>query len=187
MWKIDSVSGSQPLSVAQAKTHLRVDHSDEDALIGSFITAAENLVELYTGRKLRRSVVEENISHFSRCITLRWPVYSLTEVAYIPSGLETYSTTSIFQAYDTEQSREIFQKADTTFPTISSDAYPVRVTYTTGYADGEVPDALLQAMYLFIGRMYENRADARELQQVSTVIPTTAEYMMNPYRIKTFA
>jgi len=187
MWKVDSVSGSAPLSAAQAKTHLRVDHSDEDALITSFIDAAINMVELYTGRKLRRSTIIEHQECFKRSLDLRWPVVALTEVAYIPSGSESYSTTDIYTTRDTLENRYIFQKADTTYPTISSDVYPLRITYTTGYADGEVPDALIQALYLFIGRMYENRSDARELQQVSTTIPTTAEYFMNPYRLNRFA
>jgi len=185
MWKIDSVSGSVPLSVAQAKTHLRVDHSDEDSLISSFITAAQNMVELYTGRKLQRSVVVENVPYFEASIPLRWPIVSLTSVEYLPSGTDgsSYSSTSIYKIYESDDNRFIYQKADTTYPSVLGEKLPIKITYSTGYADGEVPDALLQAMYLFIGRMYENGADARELQQVSTNIPTTAEYMMNPYRL----
>jgi hypothetical protein len=39
----------EPLTLSEAKTHLRVDGEDEDALISSLITASREVVENYTG------------------------------------------------------------------------------------------------------------------------------------------
>ena len=42
----------EPLTVAEAKLHLRVDISDDDAYIGTLITAAREWVENYLDRTL---------------------------------------------------------------------------------------------------------------------------------------
>ncbi|HEX9790848.1 MAG TPA: head-tail connector protein [Kiloniellales bacterium] len=42
----------EPISLAEAKTFLRVDISNDDALIGSLVTAARDACERFTGRAL---------------------------------------------------------------------------------------------------------------------------------------
>jgi len=80
--------------------------------------------------------------------------------------------------------KEMRITTDTTFPSIGDTPYPITVTYESGYTD--VPGPLLTAVKLILGKIYENRSDERELQQVSTVIPTTAEYYMDLYAIRRF-
>ena len=41
---------AEPVTLEEARLHLRVDHTDEDALIGSLIIAARELAEHETGR-----------------------------------------------------------------------------------------------------------------------------------------
>ncbi len=42
----------EPITLLEAKQHLRVDVDDDDALIGSLITAARQAAETLTGRQL---------------------------------------------------------------------------------------------------------------------------------------
>src|SRR5690349_19268567 len=44
-----SAPTAEPLSLAQAKLHLRVDITDDDVLIGACITAARQLIEDWCG------------------------------------------------------------------------------------------------------------------------------------------
>lgn len=42
---------SEPVTLALAKAHLRIDHTAEDDLITSWIKAAREAAEKYTGRR----------------------------------------------------------------------------------------------------------------------------------------
>lgn len=44
--------GAEPVSLTMAKSHLKVEHEEDDALIASLITAARELAESYIGRSL---------------------------------------------------------------------------------------------------------------------------------------
>jgi len=183
MWKLAERKGSRPVSLEQAKVWLRVDDDIEDDLVLSAIDAAVETVEKYTSRLLIPSTIKENFDRFAYRMHLRWPPTSITSVTYIDENeaeqnLEGF-VPSVGNAY-----KEMRITTDTTFPSIGDTPYPITVTYESGYDD--VPAPLLTAVKLILGKIYENRSDERELQQVSTVIPTTAEYYMDLYAIRRF-
>ena len=47
-----SPPAAEPVTLAEAKSHLKLDTSDEDTLIASLITAARARAEWHTGRAL---------------------------------------------------------------------------------------------------------------------------------------
>jgi hypothetical protein len=52
MLRITSITGTEPIDLATAKLHLRVDDSYEDALITEYISAARSHCERFTGLSL---------------------------------------------------------------------------------------------------------------------------------------
>jgi uncharacterized phiE125 gp8 family phage protein len=55
---------SEPLTLAEVKEFLRVDHSDDDATLAIFITAARQLCESYTRMALLPTTFEEYFDDF---------------------------------------------------------------------------------------------------------------------------
>jgi uncharacterized phiE125 gp8 family phage protein len=90
---------SEPLTLAEVKEFLRVDHSDDDATLAIFITAARQLCESYTRMALLPTTFEEYFDDFPQYtgtfkdeIRLsRSPVSAVTYVKYI-DGNETTIT-----------------------------------------------------------------------------------------------
>ena len=62
----------------------------------------------------------------------------------------------------------------------------VKVFTQSGYTgSSDRPDALIAAMLLIIGHLYENRQDVGQHRTYET--PLASRYLMDPYRLKSFA
>jgi len=179
---------SEPLTLAEVKEFLRVDHSDDDATLAIFIKAARQLCESYTRLALMPTTFEEYFDEFPTAtgtfkdeIRLsRSPVSAVTYVKYI-DGNDTTITTSASDYKTDLVSRPARISPDNgwsgTYDTINA----VFVRYVAGFADAaSVPAPLKHGMMLVIGDMYENRTDSVKR------LPTASEYLWNPYRVFEF-
>jgi Phage gp6-like head-tail connector protein len=69
---------AEPVSIAEAKAHCRVDITDDDGLIGGLIIAARQYVERFTGRQMVAAVF---------ALTLDWfPGYTAPGMSAYPYG-----------------------------------------------------------------------------------------------------
>lgn len=185
---IVTAAASEPITLTEAKNFLRVDHSDDDALITALITAARQMCEEYTRRILVTTTIDE---YFDQFPTNNWN--GLSNIIYLSRG-SVASITSV------KYVNEIGSEA-----TISSDSYvvdtisePARiqsvsgwfggagvvnqviVRYVVGTAVSAIPKPLIQGMMLVISDLYDQRSDNVKR------LPTASEYLWNPYRIFTF-
>lgn len=81
-----------PVTVAEAKRHLRVTHTLDDSYIGDLIAAATRWAENETRRKLVEQTVELRMDSFPQrgyCIYSR--AYSLDAISIVPMSLHTRS------------------------------------------------------------------------------------------------
>jgi uncharacterized phiE125 gp8 family phage protein len=179
---------SEPLTLAEVKEFLRVDHSDDDATLAIFITAARQLCESYTRMALLPTTFEEFFDDFPQYsgdykdeIRLsRSPVSAVTYVKYIDGNETTITANAADYKIDTI-SRPARISPDNgwfgTYETINA----VFVRYVAGFANAAaVPAPLKHGMMLVIGDMYENRTDSVKR------LPTASEYLWNPYRVFEF-
>jgi uncharacterized phiE125 gp8 family phage protein len=179
---------SEPLTLAEVKEFLRVDHSDDDATLAIFITAARQLCESYTRMALLPTTFEEYFDDFPQYtgtfkdeIRLsRSPVSAVTYVKYIDGNETTITANAADYKIDTI-SRPARISPDNgwfgTYETINA----VFVRYVAGFADAaSVPAPLKHGIMLVIGDMYENRTDSVKR------LPTASEYLWNPYRVFEF-
>lgn len=175
-------AASEPVTLTEAKSHLRVDHSDDDTYITGLITAARNIAENYTNSSFFTQTWVATMEWFTEVIELRrGPVQSVSSLKYYDSSntLQTFDASGYF--VDTNQDIPTIE-ADNNWPSALYDRIDaIQVTYVTGYATvGAIPQAIKHAILMIIGHLYENRQDVVVGSQVNQM-PQASRTLLNPY------
>lgn len=191
--KVITSATSEPLSLEEAKLHLKVETDADDSLISSLITAARETAEIFTGRALASQVLEYILDGF--------PVES--DVIYLPRPpLEEVGSIKYkdYQGAETEWDPENYLVDSDSMPARITLAYgkyfpeytpypaaAVRIRYTAGYRSGgpdslKIPEEIKQALKLLIGHFYENR-ESVVVGTVANKVPFSAEALLYPFRV----
>ncbi len=163
----------EPVTVAEAKAHLRVDVSDDDTYIGTLITAAREWCEQYLDRTLVNTQWVMRFDSFppdgTQDIELPRPPMSLAGTTTAVS-LTFTSETGGTQAYSTASFRVDRNSTPGAVKTLYGQTWPphlmddnaVSVTWWAGYgsAGSSVPAAVRHAILMVVGILYEKRAAA---------------------------
>lgn len=186
-----------PVSLVEAKLHLRVDHNDDDALIEGLVRAATEHFDGWTGI-LGRCLVEQEWSQTfdgfaPELPLLLGPVISISSVTV---GSEAIDSGSYSLKVDSGgNSRVVVDGVSASGET--------SVVYKAGYAtipevpavpgDGEedpgtpaipakstVPDPLKVAILLLVGHWYQNREAS--ITTAINELPFAANALIAPYR-----
>lgn len=163
--KIVSTTGTEIVSVADAKAYMRVDTSDDDTLIGTMIEQARIWCENYIGKdiiaKSRQYYLEEVNNRFSIPFS---PLDSISSVTVEGSSAD-YDTYGLY-----DEIIELDQLP----------AQDIKVSYSTlGMDNGLLQQAILQ----LVSTYYDNRADFIVLQGVSFVkVPTEVTQILNSFK-----
>ena len=159
----------EPLTVAEAKLHLRVDISDDDAYIGTLITAAREWVENYLDRTLITTQLILRAAEFpTEELELARPpmVASGTATAVVITYTLADTTTAtlstaLYRVDRTSTPGNVAPIINGTWPSyVIEDANAVAVTYWAGYGptSASVPATIRHAMLMLIGHWYESRS-----------------------------
>ncbi len=153
----------EPFTRAEAKLHLKVEHTADDTLIDALITAARQAAEHELGRSLLQQTWELVLDEFPpyEIKLARPPVLGISSVTYV----DTASTQQVLAAnrYVLDKETEpgyLLPALDTSWPsTLGDTTNAVRVQFTAGYGAqaSAVPASVRQWMLLQIGAMYRNR------------------------------
>jgi uncharacterized phiE125 gp8 family phage protein len=184
----------QVVSIDQIRKNARIDSNDEDSILKLYRDVAIEQVEKLTNRLLRPQTIRLNAPYEEYT---RYEQYPIIEIQRNPvtsiNNVSAYDGTT-FVVLDTED-YIIEQKAG--YPRVQlypfnyfktwnqplDVAYPIRVDFVAGYADGEVPASLQLAVIQWATWLYENRGDCPEEQ-----MPIALKKLINRYRIlRTFA
>ena len=175
---------SKPISLSEAKLHLRVTENDDDKLINSLIAGATEQVEDYLWRKL----VTQTWDVFYDCFeyTNDLPFGTLQSVALVKyydtnDSLQTLAT-SVYQVNTDANTGQFVLVSNQTWPSIYSRVNPIEVRIICGYgAASAVPDSIKSAIKIKVELMYGNLFENERSQ-----LMTAYESLLNQYRMRRF-
>lgn len=173
----------EPIDLASAKLHCRVDHSDEDSSIEALIAAARAQIEKDTGRALIEQTLEMRIDTWPTILYLpRPPAMRVVSVMAIDqAGAATVLSESAYKLRTgTEPGYVLFESS--LRPAVDlADFAGVRVRYVAGYGGAsDVPKPLIQAIKLLVGHWYTNREAVGASNQAA--LPFAVEALITPYK-----
>ena len=165
--RLATAPAETPVSLAEAKMHLRVDGSDEDAFITALIGAAvahfDGLGVL--GRCMVTQTWAQWFAFSPRWVRLRMtPFQSLSSVEYYDQDnvLQT-ATLADFEVRLDGDFVLVGPVDNAAWPTTYNRIDAVKLTYVVGYGDAaDVPQSIKQAILLTVGHWYQNREAVAE-------------------------
>lgn len=186
-------SSSELVSVAEAKAHLRVTHSDDDAYIGTLITASRQSLEISTRRSLGASQTykvfyDSYPTTYFKLLIPNPPLTSFTSLKYyddndvlqtIPSNQYTVETAGSGASF-------LSMKDTHSFPTVSIDRVaPVEIEFVSGYTAQTFPKPLHQAILLLVAHYYDTREPV-SFGDIPHKIQRTVDFIADQYKVKKF-
>ena len=156
-----------PVSLVEAKAHLRVDTSDDDALISRMIEAVTEHLDGYEsllGQALITQTWRQSFPRFPPSgqtlgLELR-PVQSIASISYFDAANASQTlAASVYTLLEDEAGPFVTLQAGQSWPAPYPREDAVTVTYAAGHgnAGSDVPAGIRQAMLMLIGAWYENR------------------------------
>ncbi len=165
-YKIQTEPNAEPVTLDEAKLHLRVDIDADDTLIESYIVVARRTAEMISNHRMVTQTWDIKMDSFPGTIfTLPKslsPLVSVTHIKYTDEDDATTEFSSANYVVDTYSDPARIKLADgAAWPSdvlVVLNGVEIRVIVGYG-APGDVPQEIKQAMYLMLGEWYENRED----------------------------
>lgn len=173
---------SEPVTLAEAKVHLRVDHDDENTLIESLITAARQWAETETNRRFINTTIRLSLDAFP--CEFRLPggkTQSVTSITYVDGDGTTQTlATSVYTLDSDSEPARIVLAYNQMWPQIRDVPNAVKVLYVAGYgsAASDVPAGIKKAILQHCLHQYTREPEPNVLE--------SAQRLLDPYRIKEF-
>lgn len=171
----------EPVTVADARLHLRVTHPDEDALIARLIAAARTHVEQATRRALITQGRRLYLDGWPPGRVVRLPASPVQRIdavtVYDADGMPVALDPAAYRLEGTASPARLKVHAGA-----PAAANGIEIDFTAGYGDeaASVPAPLAQAVLLLVGHWYEFREAGSELEAAS--IPLGFDALTAAYR-----
>lgn len=176
----------EPITVAEAKVHLRVLHASEDGLIARLIAAARQHAETTLNRAFVTQTWEMALSEFPRVPAIdfpRPPLASVTSITYVDvNGADQVLSAGEYHVVLEALIGFVRLKDGASWPTAARRPDAVRVRYVVGYgaAASAVPAPIVQALLLMVEHWYHMRSVTSE--QAAQRVPFAADALLSPYQ-----
>lgn len=175
----------EPVSVAEAKAHLRVDTAAEDLLISSLILTSRLHIEVALGLALITQSWRLTLDAWPPGDAIPLPLHPVIEVGAVTyrsaAGTEATLPASAYLLDPGPPARIV--RAAPNWPATTGPAHTVSIAFTAGFGPSaaDIPAPIRQAMLLLVAHWYEHR-DPVEIGHPSAAIPEAVSALLAPYR-----
>lgn len=159
---------ASPISLAEAKAQMRVDGSEEDAIIQRLIDAAVAFVDVQGA--LGFAMITQTWGQWiapnpSTVSLLLGPVQSVSAIKYYDTNgdLQT-ATLADFNVFGTPNRITITPKTGKAWPVTQTRDDAIKIEYVIGYGatSASVPQTVRHALMMLVAHWYENRETSAE-------------------------
>lgn len=200
--KIATAATALPVTLTEAKAHLRVDFSTDDTLITTLIWVATEYAEKRLGRALTSQTWDLYFDSFEEALeededydSIYIPYPPLQSISYI----KYYDTDNVLQTwssanYDVDiisEPGEVVLTSSASVPGTYDRPNAVNIRFVAGYGSAStyVPETIRAAIKLLISHFYENREGIVTGQGIAAQIdiPKSIEHLFGMLSVnKTF-
>lgn len=199
--RVTTAAELRPVTLEEAKSHLRVDAATDDTLINIYIAAAAQWAENFTRRAIINTTFEANYSRFQDEFELpHGKTQSVTSITYVDTaGVRQTLTgadaspvgTGFQQDLSSDEGGRIMAPYGSTWPSTRWGVYKaVSINYVAGFGSDftAVPDDIRHAILLKVADSYEIRATLDLMQEFhDRAAGKAAEALLRPYQITRYA
>ena len=195
----------EPVSLLEAKLHLRVDFDEDDMLIASLITAARQAAETLTGRQFTTARWKQVLDCFpgpslmgvpaGQAFTLpghaillaKAPVQSVVSIDYLDMGsvnqIMPALTYTVDAACEPARITPVFGQI---WPICLPQIGAVSVTFDAGYGTAsQVPEGIKSWIKLRVGSLYAHREEVAALSRGRIESLPFIDGLLDPYKVVT--
>ncbi len=173
----------EPISLAEAKAHLRISHTDDDTYISTLIIAARRIVEI----QYDLSLLQQSWSLYAD----QWPVDGVFAIPLSPLlsvvDLKVYGDDDVAATIDPAHyyidkasfPARVALRRGRVFapPGRGTNGLELKITTGFGISAASVPLEIKQALLIIIADWYANRGDTPD-----SVIPVAALELLSAYK-----
>jgi uncharacterized phiE125 gp8 family phage protein len=184
-----SAPASMPVTLTEAKAHLRVTGSDEDTVITDLIAAATGMFDGPNGM-IGKALITQTWTIATSCadgagrimLTVP-PVASVSSISYYdPDGISQTLDVANYLLIGSDDRKWLEPDMGQAWPTTQRRADAITVTVSSGFGDAsDVPDTLRRAILLTIGHWYRTREAVTETSMAE--IPLGVQRLADLHRI----
>ncbi|MDD9910838.1 MAG: head-tail connector protein [Ahrensia sp.] len=172
----------EPLTLAEVKAHLRIDHDHEDTLLADTLSAARQYAETMSGQRFITQQWRQYESEMpqNRCVALHLsPVQSV--VAVTAFDREGVPQVLAQEDYVLEREGLTLTLSSAVSHDVTANGLEVDLQVGIGDAAGDIPQLIKRAVLMLVAHWYEFRG-AVSAQDQPVSLPPGFEAVLNRFR-----